>query len=154
MKKSILVGVIIGMIAVALVAPDAGAAKKKKPKPRTLEGTYSCPCGVQVNGVGPAFRLGTGEGGFEVGVLPGEKFMSLELTDDSGTPVFFQIAQDVDGDGTLYEHDAGAACGKTEEPVPLAPDAPILVFVQSGQCGTGAGLATGGTFKAILSATP
>jgi hypothetical protein len=154
MKKSILVGVIIGMIAVALVAPDAGAAKKKKPKPRTFEGTYSCPCGVQVNGIGPAFRLGSGEGGFEVGALPGEKFMSLELTDDSGTPVYFEIAQDVDGDGTLYEHATGAACGKTEEPVPLAPNAPIIVFVQSGQCDTGAGLATGGTFKAILSATP
>ena len=154
MKRSILISVIIGMIAVALVAPDAGAAKKKKPKPRVFEGTYSCPCGVQVNGLGPAFRLGSGEGGFEIGVLPNEKFISLELTDDSGTPVYFQVTQDVDGDGTLYEHDVVSACGATKEPAPLEKNAAIVVFIQSGQCDTGAGLATAGSFKATLSATP
>lgn len=153
MKRSILVALVIGLIAGAMVAPDAMAAKKKS-KPRVMEGTYACPCGVQVKGVGPAFRLGTGEGGFEVGVLPGEKFISLELTDDSGLPVFFQISQDVDGDGTLYEHGVGTACGKTSEALPLEPGAPIVVFVQSGECDSGPGLATGGSFKATLSATP
>lgn len=151
MKKSILVALVIGLIAGAMVAPDAMAAKKKA-KPRVLEGTYTCPCGFQVKGVGPAWRLGTGEGGFDVGVLPGEKFMSLELTDDSGLPVFFEIAQDVDGDGTIFEHANGSACGKTTEPVPLEEGAPITVFVQSGECSGGPGVATGGTFKAILSA--
>lgn len=153
MKKSMLVALVIGLIAAALVAPDAMAAKKK-PKPRVMEGTYMCPCGVSVNGIGQAFRLGTGEGGFEVGVLPSEKFMSLKVTDDSGFPVYFQIMQDVDGDGTLYEYDAGAGCGKTTEPATLEPGAPITVFVSSGSCGGGPAVATGGTFKATLSATP
>ncbi len=153
MKKSMLVALVIGLIAGALVAPNAMAAKKK-PKQRVLEGTYMCPCGAQVAGRGPAFRLSTGEGGFEIGVLPKEKYISLEVTDDSGTPVFFQVAQDVDGDGTLYEHAVVSACGANEEPAPLEKNAPILVFVQSGQCDTGAGLATGGAFKATLSAMP
>lgn len=153
MKRSILLGLIIALIATALVAPSAMAAKKK-PKPRVFEGSYTCPCGVQIAGRGPAFRLGTGEGGFEVPLLPKEKFMALEMTDESGLPVFFQITQDVDGDGTFYEHAAGSGCGTTKEPVPLEKGAPIVVFVQSGTCDTGPGLATGGTFKATLSATP
>ena len=152
MKRSILVALVIGLLAAMLVAPmEAGAAKKKKAKPRVYESTYTCPCGIQVGGVGPAWRLGSGEGGFEVPVLASEKTMSLELTDDSGTPVYFEIAQDVDGDGTIYEHAAGSGCGKTSEPVPLAPGAPVIVFVQSGTCDVGAGMATGGTFKATLS---
>ena len=154
MKKAILVGIVIGLLGAMLVAPEAGAAKKKKaPKPRVYEGVYTCPCGVQAGGVGPAFRLGSGEGGFQVSVAQGEKFISLELTDDSGLPVFFSINQDLDGDGTLYEHENGTACGATEEPVALEPNASITVFIQSGTCGTGPGLATGGSFKAILSAT-
>ena len=153
MKRSVMVAILIGLLAAMVVAPvEAGAAKKKKaPKPRVYESTYTCPCGVQVLGNGPAWRLGSGEGGFEVPVLANEKSMSLELTDDSGTPVYFEIAQDVDGDGTLYEHAAGAGCGKTSEPVPLEAGAPVVVFVQSGTCDTGGGIATGGTFKATLS---
>lgn len=153
MKRSILLGLIIALIATGLVAPSAMAAKKK-PKPRVFEGSYMCPCGVQVAGRGPAFRLGTGEGGFEVPLLAKEKFMALEMTDESGLPVFFQITQDVDGDGTLYEHVAGTGCGTTKEPAPLEPGASIVVFVQSGTCDNGPGLATGGTFKATLSASP
>jgi hypothetical protein len=155
MKRTILVGIVIGMLAAMLVAPEAGAAKKKKaPKPRVYEGVYTCPCGAQAAGNGPAFRLGTGEGGFQVTVLTKERYISLELTDDSGLPVFFSINQDIDGDGTLYEHENGTACGATTEPVELEPGAAITVFVQSGTCDAGPGLATGGTFTATLSATP
>lgn len=154
MKRTILVGIVIGLLAAMLVAPAAGAAKKKAPKPRVYEGTYTCPCGVQAAGVGPAFRLGTGEGGFQVAVLAKERYISLELTDDSGLPVFFSINQDLDGDGTLYEYENGTACGATTEPVELEPSAAITVFIQSGTCDTGPGLATGGTFKATLSTTP
>ena len=149
MKKSMVVIVVLGLLAAFMVAPEASAAKKKA-KPRVFEGTYTCPCGINVAGQGPAWRLGSGEGGFQVPVLSNEKSISVELTDDSGTPVYFEITQDVDGDGTLYEHAAGSGCGKTEEPVALEPGAPVVVFVQSGTCGTGAGLATGGTFKTII----
>ena len=149
MKRTLLVLTVIGLLGALFVAPEAVAAKKKKP--RVFEGTYTCPCGFQVAGLGPAWRLGSGEGGFEVPVMAGESTINLEITDDSGTPVFFQITQDVDGDGTLYEHDVASGCGKTEEPGVLEPGAPIVVFVQSGQCGTGAGVATGGAFTATLS---
>ena len=149
MKRTILVVLAVGLIGGLLVPGNAMAAKKK---PRVYKGTYTCPCGVHVyNGLGPAWRLGTGEGGFEVAVLSHEKKINLEITDDSGFPVYFQITQDVDGDGTLYEHDVAAGCGKLEEPGVLEPGAPIVVFVQSGNCDNGPGLATGGTFKATLS---
>ena len=149
MKKTMLVVMVIGLLGALLVTPEAMAAKKAKP--RAFKGTYTCPCGINVAGNGPAFRLGSGEGGFEVPVLAGEKKISLKLTDDSGLPVYFEITQDVDGDGTFYEHSAGSGCGKTDGPVTLEPSAPIVVFISSGQCGTGAGLATGGTFSATLS---
>lgn len=156
MKRSILVALVIGLLAAMVVAPvEAGAAKKKKaPKPRVYEAPYTCPCGIQANGNGPAWRLGTGEGGIQVAVGAKEKYMSIELTDASGLPVFFSITQDVDGDGTLYEHENGEGCGKTTEPVELVPGAPITVFIQSGTCDGGPGLATGGTMTATLSATP
>lgn len=152
MKRTILVVLTVGLIGGLLVSPDAMAAKKKK-KPRIYEGTYSCPCGVHVaSGFGAAWRLSSGEGGFEVAVLSGEKTIGIEITDDSGLPVFFQITQDVDGDGTVYEHDVAMGCGKTEEPGVLEPGAPIIVFVQSGNCdNSGPALATGGTFTATLS---
>ena len=152
MKRTILLVLAIGLIGGLLVSPSAMAAKKKA-KPRVYEGTYGCPCGV--HGAGPAsaaWRLGSGEGGFEVGVLSNEKTIDLEITDDSGLPVYFQIAQDVDGDGTFYEHDVAVGCGKTEEPGALERGAPIIVFVQSGNCdNTGPAMATGGSFKATLS---
>lgn len=151
MKRSIVVALVLGLLAAMLVAPEAGAAKKKGAKQRVFEGTYTCPCGVQAAGQGPAWRLGSGEGGFQVPVLSNEGHMSLELTDDSGLPVYFQITQDVDGDGTIYEHTNGEGCGATTEPVVLEKGAPITVFVQSGTCDTGPGLANGGTFKATLS---
>lgn len=150
MKRSIIVALVLGLLAAMLVAPEAGAAKKK-PKPRIFEGSYTCPCGVQAAGQGPAWRLGSGEGGFQVPVLAGETRLSLELTDESGLPVYFQISQDVDGDGTIYEYSNGEGCGATTEPVELEPGAPITVFIQSGTCDAGPGLATGGTFKATLS---
>lgn len=150
MKRTILVMAVVALLA-ALMAPDAVAGKKKKkPKSRTFEGTYTCPCGFQVGGIGPGWRLGSGEGGFELPVLQGEGTVrSLELKDDSGTPIFFSISQDVDGDGTQYEHTAGEGCGKLKN-VPLEPGAPVVVFVYSGTCDTGLAVATGGTFTAVL----
>lgn len=150
MRKALVIAVTVGMLGALLVAsPTALAAKKKKG--RVFEGTYTCPCGFQVAGQGPGWRLGSGEGGFQVPVMSGESTISLEITDDSGTPVYFSITQDVDGDGTIYEYTVVEGCGKTEEPGVLEPGAPITVFVYSGTCGTGAGVATGGTFKATLS---
>ncbi len=151
MRKTASVAIIIGLLVGAFAVP-AEAAKKKKA--RVFKGTYMCPCGVQVLGQGPGFRLGSGEGGFEVPVLPKERFMSLEITDDSGLPVYFNISQDVDGDGTLYEHEAGTGCGKTTEPAELVPGASVVVFLYSGTCDVGVALATGGSFTATLSAKP
>ena len=148
MKRTLLVLLVLGLVGSLLIAPAASA--KKKPKTRTYEGTYTCPCGFQVAGQGPGWRLGSGEGGFQIAVAPGEKKISLEITDDSGLPVYFSITQDVDGDGTLYEHTVVEGCGKTTDPGVLEPGAPITVFVYSGQCDTGVAVATGGTFKATL----
>ena len=94
MKRSIVVALVIGLLAAMVVAPvEAGAAKKKAPKPRVYEAPYTCPCGIQANGTGPAWRLGTGEGGVQVAVGAKEKYRSVELTDDSGLPVYFSITQ-------------------------------------------------------------
>jgi hypothetical protein len=108
-----------------------------------------------VLGVGPGFRLGSGEGGIDLPHSSKEKFISLELKDDSGQPVYFSISQNLEGDDNIFETDVGDACGKTEEPLPIPqPGAPMTAFIFSGTCDTGLGVATGGAFTAIFSATP
>jgi hypothetical protein len=151
--------VLIAVAAVAIssfgVGPADAAKKKKKPKPRVFQTTYTCPCGVQVLGTGPGFRLGSGEGGVQIATSPKEKFITFELTDDSGQPVFFSLTQNLEGDDNLYETDVGEGCGKTTEPLSIPqPGSDIVAFLYSGTCDTGVAVATGGKAKAVLSATP
>ncbi len=140
-----------------MVAPaEAGKKKKKKPPApvvRVVEGTYSCPCGIQAAGRGPGFILGSGEGGFILPTLGGEKTFTVELTDDSGRPVFFSVGQDTDGD-QISETDVAEGCGKTAEPAAIpAEGGELNFFLYSGTCDTGVAVATGGSYKVTFNPT-
>jgi hypothetical protein len=152
------VSVLFALAAIAISSfgvSSADAARKKKPKPRVFKTTYTCPCGVQVLGIGQGFRLGSGEGGVQIITSPKEKFVSLKLKDDSGQPVYFNLTQNLEGEDNLYETDVGEGCGKTKEPLAIPqPGADMIAFIYSGTCNGGLGVATGGTATAVLSATP
>lgn len=159
MRKALAVGLAVGMLAAAMVAPaDAGPKKKKKkpaaPVERVVEGAYTCPCGVQAAGRGPGFILGSGEGGFTLPTLGGEKTFTVELTDESGQPVFFKVAQDTDGDN-ISETAVTQACGKTAEPAEIPNEGGELnFFVYSGTCDVGIAVATGGSYKVTFNPAP
>ncbi len=150
MKRAIAVALSLGLLMGALAAPaEAGKKKKKKKAPvtRVVEGNYTCPCGIQAAGRGPGFILGSGEGGFILPTLPGEKTFTVELTDDSGQPVFFSVGQDTDGDN-ISETDVTEGCGKTGEPVPIPNvGGELNFFLYSGTCDVGVAIATGGSYK-------
>lgn len=150
MRRTI-VGVLV--VSLALATFTVAEAGKKKQKPRKFKSAYTCPCGVQVLGIGPGFASGN-QGGVTIPTLPSEKFISIKMTDDSGLPVYFSAAQNLEGDDNIYETDLGDGCGKTEEPLSIVePGADIIAFIYSGTCDGGVAVATGGNAVAVLSAT-
>ena len=70
--------------------------------------------------------------------LPGERFVSVALTDDSGRPVAAILHQ---GDQEL----GGTFCGRTDRPVRLVSREPVHVHVYSGPACADVSIATQGT---------
>lgn len=157
MKKTFSVVLMIALIAAAFAAAPA-EAKKRKPKrvTRTAEATYTAPAfGVATQGVGCSPALGSC-GNFATGT--NEKYLKMAVTDQSGTPTAFSVAQDTEpGDTTnTIETNHGTFCGTTgDEPIKLVPGAEITVFVWvwgDAVCPTGFG--TTGTVTAEFSNLP
>ncbi len=157
MKKIIVVAIVIGLLAGAMLAP-AEAAKKKKPKKvvRTVEAVYQFPgFGVASQGVGCSPALGSC-GNFAVGSE--ENFVTITLTDQSGTPTAFSVAQDTEpGDTTnTIETNHGTFCGTTgDEPLPILAGYEMTIFIWAwgdAVCPTGVG--TTGTVTAEFSNLP
>lgn len=153
MKKAIIVALVMGLMAGALSAPAAAAKKKKAPKKvtRTAESVYDTPA------IGhPDLVVGcsgsTGCAAFGIGAT--ESFISLEIVDSSGLPVYGSASQDTDGDGF---GDVGFNfCGKTSEPMPVEPGVELNIFI-SAAGGTNpacAGAGTTGVVKAEISNLP
>ena len=149
MKKALIFALLIALLAGAMSAP-AVAKKKKKPRPRVVEGTYDQPA-LGIGGVASSSANG---GAIEVPLMPKEKYFSVEVTDDSGTDVYASLSQDTDPSTPSWEIFAGI-CGRTEAPIEVTPGIPVRITVTAGpgaedpQC---AGLASAGTIKATISA--
>jgi hypothetical protein len=157
MKKTFSVVLMIALVAGAFAAAPA-EAKKKAPKRvvRVAEATYAAPAFGTASS--PAFcspALGSC-GEFAVGMA--DKYMKVEIIDQTGTPTAFSVAQDTEpGDATnTYETNLGTFCGTTgDTPLKLVPGAPITVFISAwgdAVCPTGVG--TTGTVKAEFSNLP
>lgn len=147
MKKLILTSVVAALVAGALVAP-AEAGRKKKPKPRTVEGTYSNPA-VGVPGL---VGLPAAGGNAEFPTLSTENYISVEVADDSGGAPFITFSQDSEPNNTGWEIFA-TACGKTDEPIQITPGLPIRVAVYTApgrEAPTCTGPATSGTITATF----
>ncbi len=161
MKKLIVLAIVIGLLAGAMVMP-ADAKKKKKPAPapaepvrieRVVDFDYTC--------VGPCvglFQLGglTGEniGGGPIPTGTDDLFIKAEATDMSGQPVVIEIQQDLDGDGG--NNPVGTLCGRADEKaISINAGLEIRVFISSGTCEDGTpALALGGDIKFTLSNMP
>lgn len=152
MRKAIAVAIALGLLTGAMVAP-AEAGKKKKPKKveRVVEFEYVCPCPglFQLGGL-----TGTNIGGGPVAVGD-ESYIKITAEDVSGTPVFVNIQQDLDGDGG--NNPVAEVCATEEppeEPTEINPGLEMRLFIETGPCDGGVSVPMGGTLTLTLSNLP
>jgi hypothetical protein len=147
MRRTIATLLTSALVMGALMAPAADAAKKKK-KPRKAQATYDSPA-IGIGGVAGLCNGANGCAAFPLGAK--EKFISVNVVDSTGTPVYARVTQDLDGDG---QADAATPfCGKTDGKIPVEPGVTINVFVYTvgvlpAPC---QGVATSGVVKATFS---
>jgi len=152
MKKALIIALVLGLVAGALAGPATAKKKKKKAKPRVVEGTYDQPA----IGIGGVVSSSANGGAIEVPLLPKEKYVSVEITDDSGTDVYASLSQDTDTSTPSWEIFAGI-CGATDAPIEVTPGIPVRITVTAGpgsEHPSCAGVATAGTIKATVSTKP
>jgi hypothetical protein len=156
MKKTLVLLVALGLIAGSFAAP-ATAKKKKKKKParveRVVEVKYEAPAiGASPPGTGVCFRPTNSCGDIAVGA--DERFISVEITDLTGTPVSFNLGQDTDPDTLGTESSLGTFCGTTgDELIAIEPGFTVIVFPWAigADC---ASVGTQGTVTATLTNLP
>ena len=148
-RKLIVTGVIVGLLAGAMAVP-AEAGKRKRT--RVATGTYDNPA-IGIPGVVGSSTLG---GAVEFPITAKESFIAVKITDDSGQPVTATMSQDTDQSTPQWEIFA-TICGQTEEPLPISPGIAVRVSVyttpgpEQPSC---TGPATSGTIKATFSNLP
>ena len=124
-----MVAMAIGAVLAASVAAPAHAGKK--PKPRSLEISYTEPA-YGTSGVGLCFE-GTSCAFFGDPLLK-EKYVSVSIEDGLGTDVFASVIQDTNEDGSYLASDDLTVhfCGSTAEPIEIEPDKGVSVWVWQG----------------------
>lgn len=134
MATSLLVG-LVGSL------PSASAAKKKKKKiERTAEAEYIGFSGLRSAAEGSCDAEGIGCVIFPV--EPGEKFVSLEITDNSGQPVWASVyVYGYNSPSDAHEH----VCGASESPFALAKGLTELVVIISQTTGGATNACSGAT---------
>jgi hypothetical protein len=152
MKRSIVTLLVLGLIFGALVG--AAEAKKKKAKPRVIEYHYQVPSPA-VSGVAGFCLAGNGveTGCNEIATSTREAYASVAVTDASGQPTNWYLAQDTDTSNTGLEIFA-SGCGETAAPVPITPGLALRVQVAAVGGPDCPGVATTGDVTVTLSAKP
>jgi hypothetical protein len=123
MRKSLVILVLAGLVAGALIAGPAEAAKKKK-KAKRIERTVEVPyegLAIGVGGVTGACLTCT-----SVATGPDDLFMSVKVEDNVNPGAGVRFSYDSDGDGT---NDTGFnVCGETSEPISLPGSVELTLF--------------------------
>ena len=155
MKRSLVLFMIIGLVFGSIATAEAGKKKTKKVS-RTVELTYAAPgFGTTTASVGCSPALGSCG---EVPTGSTDRFLKITVTDATGTPTAFTVAQDTEpGDTTNnIETTIGDFCGTTgEEAIAIEPGFEITIFPWvwgDAVCPTGFG--TTGTMTVELSNLP
>ena len=159
MKRAIAVALSLGLLAGAMIAP-ADAAKKKKKKPakveRVVEVAYDKPgIGVAIGGDNGGYGLAFPSAA-AVPAMPEEKYVSVEITDQSGQKVALSLsAGDIDGDG--FADTFASFCGATEEPIELPEPGMAIadMYAHNGTCEDNSpSIMTSGVVKLTFSNMP
>lgn len=126
MRKAIVAGLVVAVACAGAV--HAGAAKRAKPKKRTIEMPYAEPA-VGAAGAGVCFQ---GSSCLFYGPpVAGEKHFSVAIEDDLGQPVPASVIQDTNEDGNFLVSDdlTVGICGVTEKPIEIEPGKAVSVWV-------------------------
>ena len=150
-KRTRVVCLVFALVAGAFVAPaDAGKRESKKVTREAVD-TYGLPW---------TSTPSTGEGCFGNGcvrfrISGSERWATIEVSDESGTPTAFKVAQKTDR-GRAAETMGGPFCGSSgEKSVRLVPGAEVFVYVYGfGDVDCPGSVGTTGSVKAVFSNLP
>ena len=152
MKKTLIIALVLGLLAGSMVATADAKKKKKKPYSRVVEGSYTQPA----PGIGGVVTLNGQGGTIDAPTLENEMFLNIEITDDSGQPVYWGLShQDENGDGAGDIVTGG--CGNTETPLEIVPGYSYTITITAGpgaEAPTCPGVATAGTVKLTFTEVP
>lgn len=150
MRKTIVVG-LVAVLAGATAGVPAEAAKRPKPKKRSIEMAYTEPAHGAA-GAGVCFQ---GSSCLFYGPpVAGEKLFSVVIEDDLGQPVPASVIQDTNEDGNFLVSDdlTVGICGETTEPIEVEPGKAVSVWVwRAGVNPPCPGTATSGTATGTFS---
>jgi subtilisin family serine protease len=152
MKRSMVLLLVLGLVATSALTGTAAA--KKKAKARVIEYHYQVPSPA-VSGVVGACVAGNGvdTGCNEIATSVKERYVTVKVTDASGQPTNWYLAQDTDAANQGLEIFA-SGCGETSGPVAITPG--LALRVQVGAVGGPdcPGVATTGDVTVTLSSKP
>ena len=154
MKRFIVLIAILGLIVGSVTTAEAAKKKKKNKKPysRVFEATYANPA----PGIGGVVTIGGQGGTADSPALANERFLSIEIIDDAGQPVYWGLShQDEGGDGA--GDIVAGGCGKTDTPLEIIPGYSYTITVTTGpgaSAPTCPGVATAGTIKLTFTEVP
>lgn len=146
-------GLTVSVVAATSSHADAGKKKKKKRIEHTEEATYATPA-LGIGGV-ETICVQEPAGCVSLPVEPTDRFVSLEISDQAGQPVYASVYVFGYTDGSdTHEH----ICGASNDPLFLTPGLEELVVVvataSNTVTGTCQGLATTGTVSGTFSNLP
>ena len=149
MRRTLSLLITSALLAGMVAALPADAAKKKKPKKRSVTATYDSPA----IGAREATGLCSGSNGCVTFVPdPKERSVVLDIKDMLGTPVAITVGQDSDTSNATVEVVARTCGGKTE-PIAIEPGFTVQVWlwVAPGVTPPCAGVGSTGSVKATFS---
>lgn len=150
MRKTIVAGLAAALACAAASVP-ADAAKRPKPKKRSIELAYAEPA---VGAAGAGVCLQGSSCLFFGPPAAGEKLFEVVIEDDLAQPVPASVIQDTNEDGSFLVTDdlTVGICGATDEPVEIEPGKAVSVWVwRAGANPPCPGTATSGTATATFS---
>ena len=155
MKRSLVMFMVIGLIFGSIATAEAGKKRKPKKVERTVELAYQTPS-PGMSGVFGACMAVLGVDGtacIDVPISGSEAFVSVSVTDATGQPTNFDLAQDSDSAQPGFEIFA-SGCGETSEAIPVTPGLPVRVSVSALGGPDCPGAATTGSVSATFSNLP
>jgi hypothetical protein len=155
MKRSLVLFLALGLVFGSIATADAKKSRKPKRIERSVELTYQAPSPGISGVVGACMTVLGVEGTACIDTPLGgdDLFVKVAVTDATGQPTNFDLAQDTDVDNPGLEIFA-SGCGETAEPIAITPGVALRVSVTAIGGPDCPGAATTGDIKVTLSNKP